>query len=135
MKWLWIVLALAYLISPYDLISGFHLPGWLDDIVILALLLRYLSKLKGSGMAGQRPQWSDRNHGDQARFEGSEKRSPHEILGVAHNADQEEIRAAYRKLANQYHPDKVAHLGDEFQTLAEQRFKEIQKAYDNLKHK
>lgn len=78
-------------------------------------------------MAGQQP------HGSQgSTVGGTEAPSPHEILGVAQDADQEEIRTAYRKLANQYHPDKVAHLGDEFQKLAEQRFKEIQKAYDLL---
>ncbi|HUT69368.1 MAG TPA: DnaJ domain-containing protein [Desulfatiglandales bacterium] len=42
------------------------------------------------------------------------------------------MKNAYRKLANKYHPDKVDHLGDEFRVLAEQRFKEIQEAYQEL---
>jgi uncharacterized membrane protein YkvA (DUF1232 family) len=46
MNWLLIILALAYLLSPYDLIPGFHALGWLDDIVILVLVYRYLSKIK-----------------------------------------------------------------------------------------
>ena len=54
------------------------------------------------------------------------------MLGVASNASPEEIKAAYRDLANRYHPDKVSHLGEEFQKLAESRFKEIQAAYREL---
>ena len=48
------------------------------------------------------------------------------------NATKEEIKAAYKRLASQYHPDKVSHLGEEFRVLAEQKFKEIQRAYQEL---
>jgi molecular chaperone DnaJ len=51
----------------------------------------------------------------------------YEVLGVAKNASQDEIKKAYRKLARQYHPDK--NPGDK---AAEERFKEIQGAYDLL---
>jgi molecular chaperone DnaJ len=54
-------------------------------------------------------------------------RDLYEILGVSKNASAEEIKKAYRKLARQYHPDK--NPGD---TEAEERFKEIQGAYDIL---
>ena len=60
------------------------------------------------------------------------EKTPHEILGVSPEATQEEIRAAYICLAKQYHPDKVAHLGKEFQELADKKFKEIQQAYARL---
>jgi curved DNA-binding protein CbpA len=49
----------------------------------------------------------------------------YQILGVAKNASQPEIKKAYRKLAQQYHPD--ANAGDK---SAEERFKEISAAYD-----
>jgi DnaJ like chaperone protein len=61
--------------------------------------------------------------------------NPHKILGVPKNASVEEIKTAYRQLANKYHPDKVSHLGDEFRKLAERRFKEIQSAYQELRPK
>jgi molecular chaperone DnaJ len=54
-------------------------------------------------------------------------KSLYESLGVAKNASQDEIKKAYRKLARQYHPDK--NPGDK---EAEERFKEIQGAYDVL---
>jgi molecular chaperone DnaJ len=47
------------------------------------------------------------------------------VLGVAKNASQAEIKKAYRKLAQQHHPD--ANAGD---PRAEERFKEISAAYD-----
>ncbi len=51
----------------------------------------------------------------------------YETLGVARGAPQDEIKKAYRKLARRYHPD--ANPGD---ASAEERFKEVQHAYDVL---
>jgi curved DNA-binding protein len=51
----------------------------------------------------------------------------YQTLGVARNADVKEIKKAFRKLAQQYHPDK--NPGDK---SAEQRFKEINEAYTVL---
>ncbi len=56
------------------------------------------------------------------------KKDFYEVLGVQKNADGGEIKRAYRKLAMQYHPDRNA--GD---SSAEQKFKEINEAYDVLK--
>jgi curved DNA-binding protein CbpA len=61
-------------------------------------------------------------------------KSAHEILQVSVNASKEEISAAYKKMAALYHPDKVAHLAHEFQEIAEQRMKEINAAYQELKN-
>jgi DnaJ like chaperone protein len=55
------------------------------------------------------------------------------ILGLQKGADMEEIKKAYRKLSMQYHPDKVRHLGEEFRTVAEEKMKEINQAYDFFK--
>src|SRR5215467_24524 len=53
--------------------------------------------------------------------------SLYETLGVPKNASADEIKKAYRKLARQHHPD--ANHGDK---EAEERFKEVQNAYDVL---
>lgn len=59
-------------------------------------------------------------------------KSPHEILGIGADATQEEILAAYRKGVKAYHPDRVAHLGEDLQRLANERFIEIKAAYQTL---
>lgn len=56
------------------------------------------------------------------------------VLGVSDTATSDEISAAYRRLAQMYHPDKVAGLAPEFQMLADQRMKEINVAYESLKN-
>lgn len=53
-------------------------------------------------------------------------------LGLEQGADKDAIKKAYRKLSMQYHPDKVRHLGDEFQTVAEEKMKEINAANEYL---
>ncbi len=60
-------------------------------------------------------------------------KTPYEILGVTPNASEFEIIAAYRKLAQMYHPDKVAGLAPEFREIADHRMKEINAAYEELK--
>ena len=52
------------------------------------------------------------------------------LLGVAVTATPSEIKRAYREKAKMYHPDVVAHRGPEFARLAEEKFKEISRAYD-----
>jgi len=57
------------------------------------------------------------------------------VLGLEPGADTVEIKKAYRKLSMQYHPDKVRHLGAEFQQVAEEKMKEINVAYEYFKKK
>ncbi len=56
------------------------------------------------------------------------KRCYYEVLGIARNSDDTVIKASYRKLVLQYHPDRNAHDPE-----AEVRFKEVQEAYEVLR--
>src|SRR5947208_16934581 len=66
----------------------------------------------------------------QGLLERTMPRDYYEVLGVARDASEADIKKAYRKLARQYHPDR--NPGDK---TAETKFKEIQEAYDVLKDK
>lgn len=54
----------------------------------------------------------------------------YEILGVSYNANWDEIKKAYRQLVKMHHPDRFASESKEQQEIAQQRFIEIQKAYE-----
>ena len=58
-------------------------------------------------------------------------RDPYEVLGIPQTATDDEIKAAYRKLAKKYHPDLNGGSAE-----AEARMKEVTEAYNILiKHK
>ena len=57
----------------------------------------------------------------------------YEILGVNHNATDEQIKKAYKKLARNYHPDNFATASEDKKKQAEERMKEINAAYDSIK--
>ena len=56
--------------------------------------------------------------------------NPYEVLGVSKNASDEEIKAAYKKLAMKYHPDNYS--DNPLSDLAEEKMKEINEAYDTI---
>ena len=56
------------------------------------------------------------------------KRDYYEVLGVGRSADEKELKSAFRKLAKQHHPD-----ANPDGKASEQKFKEINEAYDVLK--
>ena len=56
------------------------------------------------------------------------------MLGLENNADMSEVKKAYRKLVSEYHPDKVVSKGlpDDFTRFAEEKFREINEAYEAI---
>ena len=58
---------------------------------------------------------------------------PYHILGVSPDASWDEVTKAYRRLAQMYHPDKVAGLAPEFQALANTKMTQINHAYEQLR--
>lgn len=59
-------------------------------------------------------------------------KSHYELLDVARGATAEEIKHAFRREIAKYHPDKVQHLGQEFQDIASVRAAELTQAYKTL---
>jgi molecular chaperone DnaJ len=56
--------------------------------------------------------------------------NPYQVLGVAPGASDEEIKKAYRNLSRKYHPD--ANVNNPNKAEAEEKFKEVQQAYDQI---
>lgn len=59
--------------------------------------------------------------------------SDYHVLGIEPSATEEEIKKAYRQMAIRYHPDKVIHMGEEYQKGAKEKFQKLQEAYENIK--
>ena len=68
-----------------------------------------------------------------SRYLLAKKNDHYSILGLSHSAADGEIKAAYRQLASQYHPDKVSHLGPELIAFSHEKFKSINEAYKAIK--
>ncbi len=139
------IIVILYVISGFDIIPEWVVGpiGVIDDIIVLGALYWYFiyrpAKIRaksqrayyqeGEGRRRESYQENQKRAQTDKRFS---KSNPYEVLGVRRQASIDDIKSAYRKLAAKYHPDKVVHLGDEFRTLAEQKFKEIQEAYQEL---
>jgi uncharacterized membrane protein YkvA (DUF1232 family) len=128
-----LLLGLLYLASPIDAVPDTFVGlGWLDDIILLLLAYWFIKRVLPAGYGQTRSRtYGGSQQGGPASAEEVEK-DPYQILGVPRNASQQEIKSAFRKQAQRYHPDRVSHLGEEFQQLAKEKFQEIQKAYEIL---
>lgn len=141
-RFLAIVLWIIYFLSPIDLIPDF-IPGIgrLDDLILLFFLLYSLFK-RGASDSQESSGYHNYGQGsfryeseqsdDGSRERSHEPRDPYRILGLDRSATVEDIKRAYRTQATRYHPDKVSHLGEEFQVLAKQKFQDIQWAHETL---
>ena len=59
--------------------------------------------------------------------------SAYRILEIKRTVSDQEIKKAYRRMANKFHPDKIAHLGEEYKEIAQEKFKSVSDAYHKIK--
>jgi hypothetical protein len=89
---------------------------------------------------GPRGEDRDRERAGKAKGRGERREhrgppaivTPQEVLGVRPDATEREIREAFHRLAIHYHPDKVRHLGDDFERVAQEKFILLKEAYETL---
>ena len=103
-------------------------------VVVFGLIVGYwvVSKLfLGTPPAAAGPKAADEPKAQEAPSAAEDATGApwHQVLGVSPLATMDEIRAAYKSLLGQYHPDKVATLGNDLRELAEKKSKEITGAY------
>jgi len=134
--WWLITAGVVYLLLPFDLIPDIiGIPGRVDDLAaIVALVWFYRNHVKEYVANRTDQQGNGRSAGAGSGQRSAEPQSPkvfdaYAVLGVPRSASSEAIHAAYRARMKEYHPDKVAHLGEELQTLAHEKSQEIQRAY------
>lgn len=76
--------------------------------------------------------YNRRSSHQKANFNGYTISNAYKVLDVDQNATNEDIKKAYRKMAKKHHPDKIQHLGETHRKAAEEKFKQIKEAYEQL---
>ena len=57
----------------------------------------------------------------------------YKILEITSDASNDEVKKAYRNMAKKYHPDKVSYLGEDFKKAANEKFRKLNDAYEQIK--
>jgi uncharacterized membrane protein YkvA (DUF1232 family) len=135
-KWL-VFAAVVYLVVPFDLVPDFlGFPGRIDDVLIMAWLgwfyWNHLRQYRSSESEREDPGQSAGTGQGSPASSSAKTFDPYRVLGITRTASRDAIQAAYRSRMQEYHPDKVAHLGQELQTLAHEKSQQIQRAYREL---
>ena len=92
--------------------------------------LAALAAMKGHTPSGPGAQ---RGPGARPPPPGPQRANPYLVLGLERNANERDIKRAYRKLMSQHHPDKLGDVPDELKRRAEERAREINAAYERVK--
>ena len=62
------------------------------------------------------------------------KLNAYDVLEIPQNCSNREIKKAYRNMVKKYHPDKIGSVSIEQMKKAEEKFREVQKAYEQLQY-
>jgi DnaJ like chaperone protein len=120
-----LILALVYFVFPLDLIPDIFGPfGRIDDLLIFGLALWRVMK--------DRQKRARASATAEERKAPSSSTDPYETFKLKRGATRAEIESRYKELAKDYHPDRVAHLGEDLRKVAHEKMIEIQAAYNTL---
>jgi len=120
-----LILALVYFVFPLDLIPDIFGPfGRIDDLLVFGLALWRVMKDRQQRARAQRA--------EPCPPSSSKPSDPYEVFKLQPGASRSEIDARYKELAKDYHPDRVAHLGEDLRKVAHEKMIEIQTAYNIL---
>lgn len=111
---------------------------WLMRFVLYSLMFMgtywLVRRLRGHFASSGHGSYSHTAEGDETSETGrADTLDPWQILHLEPGASPEVIDAAYKAQLLKYHPDRVSHLGDEFQQLAHRKTLAIRQAYTILK--
>ena len=136
---------IAYIVSLIDLIPGIGPISWIDDIVVAIAMVWFFTTWLPKNRhriywfrphTKARPQAGQGASGSASgSFEAGSSRGefdPFDVLNLRPGASPAKVKSAYREMLAKYHPDKVSHLGEEFQKMAHEKALDIQKAYEAL---
>ncbi len=76
---------------------------------------------------------SDADFGSIKAMFVKDRKASYHILEIEPEATDDEVKKAYRRMALKYHPDKVMHLGEEFQKAANEKFQKVNDAFQKIK--
>lgn len=93
----------------------------------------YTGGYSNAGGSSHTGSGSNSNSGGGSGYRSHTLADDYKILEVSPDASDEEVKKAYRTLAKKYHPDRVAHLGDDMRRQAEEKFARLSDAYDRIK--
>jgi DnaJ like chaperone protein len=91
------------------------------ELSALAAMKGYAYAARGGGESAREPPRT------------SPGKDPYAVLGLTRDAHEREIKRAYRKLISQHHPDKLGDVPEELKRRAEERARDINAAYEQLR--
>jgi DnaJ like chaperone protein len=124
------------------LISIVVIDGWMSKKemealrqIAIAIRLPIRSFMAILAMHNYRLEGEQKKYKRVKRTSGLSLSRAYRILEIAESASDKQVKKAYRKLAIIHHPDKVIHLGMEFQKAAKEKFQKVADAYEVVKKK
>jgi hypothetical protein len=135
---LWLFFEAFYraMIKPHTIIGYFgtvFIGVTVTALLLFALFLSFNLLLFKTGR-GDNPlaDPAEDKEGDSKEEACTKQFDPYGILSLDPGASKEEIRKKYRLMMQQYHPDKVEHLGADLRALAKEKTIEIKRAYEMI---